>query len=228
MPALDMGYTSTSDNSNDNSNAGSHVVLHHRNRGMSSVPRAHTWVEFVPASIEGWDEYRLCLSAKEPANKMDDGEEGENKWSTLLVSGANLLGEAMERAISCLTESPPDELGDGSHFVHVILADTGDSGDNGEPVLIECPNVNRELRVTMIHDDDIENGGDEEDVDPSSLPTMGLLQVAISSAMPGSESENLPDAYRPLYFDSVLRRPTYERFRKRREAREQKNESGNN
>ena len=221
MPALDMGYTSTSE-SNGGSSGGS-VELYHRNRGLSSVPRAHTWVEFIPSSIEGWNEYRLCLSEKKPSTD-DNGD--DSKWSTLRISGENVLGEALERAITCLAESPPDELGDGSHFIHVVLGDCKADASNGEddPIFLDCPNVGQEVRVTMIHDDDMEK--DEENVDASSLPTMGLLQVAISATLAGSESENLPDAYKPLYFDTKLRRQTYQRFKERQEARNQSKGTG--
>ena len=220
MPALDMGYTSTSGSGSCDS--GDAVVLYHRNRGLSSVPRAHTWVEFITSGIAGWDEYRLCLSEKKFSSTTDADE--NNKWTALQISGPNLLGEAMERAITSLAENPPDELGDGSHFIHVILGETAVVKDGeGDSDLLECPNVGKELRVTMIHDDDMYDN--QEEVDASSLPTMGILQVAISSAMPGSESDNLPDAYKPLYFDSTLRRPTYERFRQRQEARKQKKAS---
>lgn len=157
----------------------------HRNRGMCSVPRAHAWVDFT-TSLDEWNQYRLCVASR----KNDDDEE----WTEMAASTGTQIGNALERAVLCLAQTPPDELGEGSHIVHVLL-------DDNDTVVVECPTAGTELRVTLE-----QNFGD-------TAP--GILQVAISAAASGSESEFLPEAYKPLFGDETLRREAYAEYKER-------------
>jgi len=56
----------------------------------------------------------------------------------------------------------------------------------------------------------IENIG-YEDVD------VGILQVTVATTMSGSESEYLPDVYRPLFDDPKLKNPLYGNYKDRRQ-----------
>lgn len=177
MPAVDMSYDGR-----------------HRNRGMCSVPRAHTWMDFSTMFSDDWDHFRMILSARK------QGEEGS--WEMLTTSEENALVQAVERATVCLAESAPDELGEGSHIIHVIL-------ENSD--LVESPMSSYDLQVVLIENalDDEQQGEGEE---------AGLLQVAVAATMAGSESQYLPDAYKPLYSNQALRNPRFVQFKERKEG----------
>ena len=160
----------------------------HRNRGMCSVPRAHAWIDFTN-SLDEWNNYEITLEEK----KKDSTE-----WEELLSIPGIKLGKAIERAMVCLAESAPDEIGDGSHVINVLL----------EGECSECPKTGSELRATMDDDDYL---GD--------VPPPGLLQVVVSAAAAGSDSEFLPEAYRPLFDDESLRNPRYAKFKQRQNER---------
>ena len=89
-------------------------------------------------------------------------------------------------------------MGEGSHFLNVILSVATDENE-----FVECPKTGTEMRVTM-NDDNLVSGRD-------AAP--GVLQVAVSASMAGSESEFLPEAYRPLFSDESLRNPLYAKFK---------------
>jgi hypothetical protein len=204
MPAVDLAYSAD----------GGNTLLVHRNRGLNTVPRAYSWIEFISSGTEVWDEYRLCVSQKATEDE---------KWTLLNTMCSGTMGAAVERAIMSLAESPPDALATGSHFVHVLL----DEKDSSVGKAVPCPNPGYEMRVTMVHQDDIDDleyvGDDNKD--EASLPGLGVLQVAVKTTIPGSESENLPESYRPLYLDESLRRPAYAKFKERQEARKKAVES---
>ena len=101
-----------------------------------------------------------------------------------------------------LTDAP-DELGDGSHIINVIL-----DIDDEDTRMVECPKVGHEIRLTM-DDDDLAS--------PADAP--GILQVAISATMAGSESDYLPEVYKELYSDESLRNPLYAKFKNRQRDR---------
>jgi hypothetical protein len=165
----------------------------HRNRGMCSVPRAHSWIDFS-LSLDEWENFKIVLSSK---------EKDESDWTKLAVSSPNSISGAIERAVLFLSETAPDALGVGSHILNVILTIDGDD------LALECPR--NEMRVLMDDDDFID--------DPEAAS--GVLEVAISSSIAGSESEYLPYAYKPLYENESLRNPLYAKFKKRQEERAQ-------
>jgi hypothetical protein len=165
----------------------------HRNRGMCSVPRAHSWIDFTN-SLDEWTNYEIVLEEK----KKD-----KDDWNELhSVSGGGVM-IAIERALVCLAESAPDELGDGSHLINVLLEFEASA---------ECPRVGSEMRVTMDDDDYL---GD--------VPPPGLLEVTITAAAAGSDSEFLPDVYQPLFSDESLKNHLYSKFKKRQEERNNEN-----
>mmetsp|Transcript_19677 Transcript_19677/g.48369 ORF Transcript_19677/g.48369 Transcript_19677/m.48369 type:complete len:314 (-) Transcript_19677:16-957(-) len=180
MPAIDLSYEGGA----------------HRNRGMCSVPRAHSWIGFS-LSLDEWENYNIVLSAK---------DRKENKtWENLKVSPKGEISRAIERAIMCLSEDAPDEIGTGSHIIHVIL-----NGEGKVKNHLECPR--HALRVTM---------DDEEELSSAAEEASGVLDVVVSSTIAGSESEYLPDAYRPLFDDTALQNPLYTKYKQRQKLREE-------
>lgn len=184
MPAVDVSYVGGT----------------HRNRGICSVPRAYAWMDFTN-SIDEWDKYHLVLSSRK--NEQDE-------WTTLteVAHSSGVIGNAVERALMNLAESPPDEFADGSHIVHVLLHHENEKNDEEctEPGAtasiddVDCPKTGHELRVTMDDDDYIDGAP-------------GVLQVAVRASMAGSDSDYLPDAYKALYEDESLRNPLYAKFK---------------
>jgi len=166
----------------------------HRNKGICSVPRAHGWIEFSN-SLDEWYNYRLALSKRK---KTTDGTDGA--WLELSRCAPGAVSKAIERAVLCLAESAPDEMATGSHFVNIPLLT--EAGGSVEPM--ECPKTGFEMEITM---------DDDDFLDTHESP--GILQVAISATMAGSESEYLPEVYKPLYNDDSLRNPLYARFKSR-------------
>lgn len=181
MPALDLCYEGGV----------------HRNRGMCSVPRAHAWIDFSNGMLTN-DWKTFCLQAS-------SRKHGEEDWEPLSapLSGTAVSG-ALERLLLCLAESPPDEIGDGSHMIHILL-EAEDSDDNGGGGGLELPISGHDLRVTM----------EEPDAKIGEAP--GILEVAVCATMAGSESEYLPDVYRSLFEDTKFRNPLYDQFKKRQE-----------
>ena len=82
----------------------------HRNRGMCSVPRAHSRTDFTH-SLDEWDNYEMVLGTKKT---------GEESWKKVSTSSSGVLSKAIERAMVCLAETSLDELGECSHFVNVL------------------------------------------------------------------------------------------------------------
>lgn len=171
----------------------------HRNRGMCSVPRAHSWIDFA-LSLDEWSSFRLILASKEE-------KEAGSSWKDLESSEPGHLTAAIERAVLFLSESAPADLGHGSHIVNVVL----DASEDRENATLECPT--KEMRVLMVDTDDILENEDQ---------ASGALEVVISPSMAGSESEYLPDAYKPLYNDESYRNPLYAQFRRGQEERERR------
>jgi hypothetical protein len=165
----------------------------HRNRGMRSVPRAHSWIDFTN-SLDEWDNYEMVLATKKTS---------EESWEKVSTSSSGVLSKAIERAMVCLAETSLAELGEGSHLVNVLLECTDD-----EKGVVECPKTGFEMRLTM---DDDELAAAEE--------APGALQVVIAATIAGSESEFLPDAYKPLYSDESLRNQIYAKFKQRQDER---------
>jgi hypothetical protein len=181
----------------------------HRNRGLCSVPRAHAWVDFTSTSLDEWNQYRLCVASR----KHNNNDDNDNDWNEVAASTGTQIGAALERAMLYLAQTPPDDLGEGSHIVHVLLLNADMNGNNNndvdnnnDTVVVECPTTGSELRVTL----------EQQQQDTTTTTSaLGILQVAISAGMAGSESEFLPDAYKPLFQDETLRREAYMEFKKR-------------
>lgn len=115
MPAVDISYGNE-----------------HRNRGLCSVPIAHSWVDFH--SLGGdWEHLELVISSKKR-----DGE-----WTQLSISKEGAISAAIERALLFLSQTPPDAMAEGSHLLNVIL--DGDAMD--------VPKTNHEMRVTLTEDE---------------------------------------------------------------------------
>mmetsp|Transcript_3988 Transcript_3988/g.10440 ORF Transcript_3988/g.10440 Transcript_3988/m.10440 type:complete len:324 (+) Transcript_3988:93-1064(+) len=173
----------------------------HRNRGLCSVPLAYNWVDFGFINSMGDNSrYELRIASKK---RVDESQENnEEKWNQIYSLPGNVMTPAIERAIVCLAEADSDDLGSGSHIIHVAL---------DEATEFEIPKTRNDLQATLV-----EVGDDgEEDVD------VGILEVAIVATMSGSESEYLPDAYKPLFADESLRNPLYAKFQKRKQKREE-------
>jgi hypothetical protein len=171
----------------------------HRNRGLCSVPLAYKWVDFgFLNSLGDFNRYELRIASKNAVGSEDDGKQ---EWNQIYSLPGNVMKTAIEQAIVCLAEVDSDDLGNGSHVIHVSL--------DGSKAF-ELPKAKNVLQATLV-----EMGDEgEEDVD------VGILAVTIVTTMSGSESEYLPEAYKPLYADESLRNPLYAKFQKRKEKRE--------
>ena len=55
--------------------------------------------------------------------------------------------------------------------------------------------------------------------------TVGTLHVHVETTAAGSESEYLPDCYRPLFNDAALRRPAFTETKRRMMLQQQQQES---
>lgn len=146
MPAIDLSY---------------HGGIH-RNRGMCSVPRAHSWIDFT-LSLDEWENYNIVLSAKD--------DKDDKSWKSLKISSNGEISLAIEKAIMFLSGDAPGEIGSGSHILHVILNE-----ERNEKPPLECPR--NALRATM-SDTQGEYGFS---VDEAS----GVLDVVVSSTTAGS------------------------------------------
>ena len=149
MPALDLSYQDGL----------------HRNRGLFSLPRAYGWIEFSNAVFNKWNAFQIKLATK----KSD-----EETWTPIghPIHGIEIT-DAIQRTLFCLAESAPDELGEGSHFVHVPFS----SSNKEEGGSLDFPRSGNEIRVTL-----------DDDVDAfSSDNASGILQFAVTTAMAGSE-----------------------------------------
>lgn len=172
----------------------------HRNRGICTAPRAHTWIDFTQLSLDEWDKYTISLAQKKT---------GDDSWTALsATSSPSSISGAIERGMLCLADAP-DALGEGSHIVNVLFSSTNNEETTG---MVECPGVGHAMRVTMDDNVIFNIAGPENDA-------QGVLQVAISSSMAGSESEFLPEVYKELFQDESLKNPLYVRFKKRQEER---------
>jgi hypothetical protein len=181
LPSLDISYGNGS----------------HRNRGLCSVPLAYNWVDFgFLLSMGDYNRYQLKVLSRKQADD-DEGDEGQS-WDQLCSLPGDIISNAIERAIVCLAEVDSDDLGSGSHIIHVAL---------DEAELFDMPKSKNDLRVTIVETAD----RGEEDTE------VGILEVAIVTTMSGSDSEYLPKAYEPLYGDETLKNPLYAKFKRRQE-----------
>ena len=107
MPAVDLSYKDGK----------------HRNRGLTTVPRAYGWLEFSN-SLDEWDKYEIVLEQRK-ISAAESSSSSPSVWTELLSAKAGSVSKAIEKAMICLAESPPKELGTGSHFIHVGLQSEG-------------------------------------------------------------------------------------------------------
>jgi hypothetical protein len=145
--------------------------------------------------IDEWERFNLKVLSRK---RGDDDDE----WEQLaLSSSGKVISDAVKKAQMFLAESAPDEFGIGSHILHVVIDE-----DN----VLEPP-TSSDIRVTL-SDDQSESHDSETDGD-------GILDVAVSTTMSGSDSIYLPDVYKPLYNDESLKNPFYAKFKERKEER---------
>lgn len=163
----------------------------HRNRGLNTVPRANTWLSIH--DITALSSFYLEMSSR-------DLKRGEQQWT--LISSSRPIKEALEFAIYSLAESPPNELGSGSHIIHVLLSDQQ---------IVLCPKVGNEILATL-------QAPRKQDGDHS----IGTLNVKVSATQAGSKSNFLPKEYKKLYDNQDYQRAEYFEFRQRQENRKEK------
>jgi hypothetical protein len=247
MPGVDVAYRHNLNNHDP-------TTLSHRNRGLCSVPRAYQWIDYSHGvafwlqtlELKAW-KHKLVPPSKNnnhddvPGSAgMDDQEEEEEEeeWMEVasLTSGATIV-QAIERVQYALANDPPPELGDGSHILHVLLEDsatTTSSTSTPTTTQFDSPKTGFELCVVLQEQREDDNGDDGATISqprrmvvPYQQPNVyGILHVSVSATMAGSESDYLPDVYRPLYDDLSLRNPTYEQFRERRRRQQQQQKGG--
>lgn len=117
----------------------------------------------------------------------------DNEWKPLMV--VDSIETEINLAIEALANDPPKELEDGSFILHVVCA----NGDES----VTCPKPGNEIRALLLENDN----------------PVGILQVTIEGTAAGSESEYLPEAYKPLFLDESLKRPAFVEAKKRMEKR---------
>lgn len=157
MPALDLSFHGQ-----------------HRNRGLCSVPRAHTWMDFSTAA---WQDSKLIASQR----KM-----GEEEWNEVCTSQ---IGSIEEVVLQIMPDFSETLICDGSHIIHIPLKGTFLQLKSGI-----------ELRLELIQESD----------------PFARLQVAISPTSPGSESDYIPDVYKPIFENMEYRRQAYSEMMKRK------------
>jgi len=169
----------------------------HHNRGLCSAPRAHRWLDFKSNTINEWNKFELTLASRktDEENEDEENEDEENEpWLNLGSKSSSKVKDSLEAAVSFITGNPPEELGSGSHIIHVIIGK-----------FTECPTTGYELRALL-------GSSDEPDF-------IGLLQVQTVATQAGSASEFLPEVYQPLFQDESLQRETYKNYMKRKNER---------
>mmetsp|Transcript_1373 Transcript_1373/g.2701 ORF Transcript_1373/g.2701 Transcript_1373/m.2701 type:complete len:355 (+) Transcript_1373:47-1111(+) len=172
----------------------------HRNRGLNTVPRAHTWLSMTSKENVSVDVVSL-MSSFQMMMATRNFKKGETQWT--IQANSMPIKEALETAIYALVEDPPSTLGQGSHFLHVPL-----QNDDHE-VLLECPKVGQEVRVELHGPQKMEH-------------STGILQIKVHAAQAGSKSDHLPKAYEPLFQNPKYQRKEYAAFQKKKDRRMQK------
>jgi hypothetical protein len=170
----------------------------HRNRGLNTVPRAHTWISVANNKNSGVVDEMSLLSSFHLELSTRNFKMNETQWT--VIDTSTQIKEALEKAIHALVGSPPSELGEGSQFVHVLLP---------RKHIIPCPKVGHEIRATLQGPTKVEH-------------STAILIVRISAASAGSKSEHLPSLYEALYQNPKYQRSEYVEFQKRQEARSRK------
>jgi len=174
MPAIDVSFNGK-----------------HHNRGMSSVPRAHKWLDFRSKIIYDWNKFKLTITHK----KTDD--EDDEAWLNLGSDLPSEIKDPLETAVNFITGNPPEELGSGSHIIHVIIGEYK-----------KCPTTGYDLRVLLSNSKEPE--------------FIGLLEVKTTAAVAGSTSDYLPEVYQSLFQDESLRREAFKKFMDRKKERPSK------
>jgi hypothetical protein len=126
--------------------------------------------------------------------KKEDAQD-EDDWETL--AEIESIEDSINAVIKALAEDPPEELGDGSNIVHLLY---------GTEKAVVCPQPGSVMRALLKEDG----------------YTVGTLQVSVESIAPGSESDYLPEVYKPLFQDESLIRPAFVETKKRMELRAEK------
>ncbi|KAL3935756.1 MAG: hypothetical protein SGBAC_008786 [Bacillariaceae sp.] len=167
----------------------------HRNRGLNTVPRAHTWLSLTGKENSSVDVISL-MSSFQMMMATRDYKKGETQWTVQVNSIP--IKEALETAIYALVEDPPSTLGQGSHFLHVPLHQ-----------VLDCPKVAQEVRLELHGPQKMEH-------------STGILQVKVHATQAGSKSEHLPKVYESLFQNPKYQRKEYVAFQKKKESRIQK------
>lgn len=141
----------------------------------------------VPRAFQWMDFDALMAGGAVCSLELQVRDKDQEEWKTLKVVGS--IQESLNLAIEALADETPKELADGSSIIHVVC-----SSD-----IVTCPKSGSELRALLKEDDHI----------------VGTLQVTVEKTAPGSESEYLPEAYKPLFQDESLRRRAFMEAKRR-------------
>lgn len=120
------------------------------------------------------------------------------------------IKDALETFMYKLAESPPSELGEGSHIIHVPLKEVDPDG-----TLLACPKVGQEVRVILRPSSPL-------DTATTINRKPGILNVKVKAAQAGSNSEHSTSAYAELFQNPKWQRPEYAEFQKKKELRREK------
>jgi hypothetical protein len=116
----------------------------HRNRGLCSVPRAHMWMDFHPAS---WQHCQLVASLR---------KHGDDEWETVCSTPIR----AIEDAVQQIVQVSDAVLGDGSHIIHIPLETPFEGVKTGTEIRIQIIEENEALASLQVSVSQTEAGSE--------------------------------------------------------------------
>lgn len=146
----------------------------------------------VPRAYQWMDFASLALGGGLDVCKLvlQSRAKEETTWSTIDLL-ESVVHQSINRAVDALCDNPPADLAQGSCVINVLC-------ENAIPQ--ELPKVGSEMRALLLEEDGT---------------TLGALEVTVAATAAGSESDYLPEAYKPLFGDESLRRPAYAEMKRR-------------
>ncbi|CAN0133881.1 unnamed protein product [Ectocarpus sp. 6 AP-2014] len=168
-----------------------------RNRGLNSVPVAHTW-EPVERAAAG----SVFLSAY--AEERVEGSETDSMWGA--IAEKLPVTDAFTDIVSVLAD-PPEELDIGSGF-HFLVAEASTKaeaavavpgiGPGGSSVVAAARDGGR-VRVFLSDVSEPADLLDLEEMGKGGIRGVAALGFDVVSVANGGESEFLPEVYRPFF-----------------------------
>ncbi|CAM9607986.1 unnamed protein product [Ectocarpus fasciculatus] len=167
-----------------------------RNRGLNSVPVAHTWEPVERAAAGG-----VFLSAY--AEERVEGSETDSMWGA--IAEKLPVTDAFTDIVSVLAD-PPEELDIGSGF-HFLVAEASTNaeavavpgiGPGGSSAVAAACGGGR-VRVFLSDVSEPADLLDLEELGSGGVRGVAALGFDVVSVANGGESEFLPEVYRPFF-----------------------------